>query len=54
LREKEELQRKVVEFERIEIEKRNAVELLTKWQTANLVLQGVFTPVPQKEIADDL
>lgn len=53
MRDKEELHRKV-ELERIEIERRDAEELLTKWQTANLVLQGVFTPVSQKEIADDL
>ena len=54
MKEKEELQRKVVELERITIEQHTAEELLMKWQTANLVLQGVFTPVPQKKIADDL
>jgi len=52
LKEKEELQRKVIELERITIEKRNAEELLMKWQTADLVLQGLFTSVSQ--IADDL
>jgi hypothetical protein len=54
LREKEELQMKVIELERIDIEKRNAEKLLAKWQTANLVLQGLFTPVPRKEISHGL
>ncbi len=43
-----------MELERIKIEKRYVEELLTKWQTANLVLQGVFTLGSQKDIADDL
>lgn len=43
-----------MELERIQIEKRTAEELLMKWQTTNLVLQGIFTLDHQKEITDDL
>ena len=49
-----ELKRKLEELERIAIEKHNAEELLLRWQTVNLVLQGVFTPGSQQGVADGL
>lgn len=44
----------MVELEGIIIRKCDAEELLMKWQTANLVLQGVFTSGTQKKITDEL